>query len=153
MSIYDFTLKALVGGGDIALSAFKGKVLLIVNVASKCGFTKQYAGLEALHKNHAASGLQILGVPCNQFGAQEPGSPEEIVTFCSRTYDVTFPLTSKLDVNGPNEAPLYTFLKAGKEDIQWNFEKFLVNKEGAVVGRFGSRVTPEELESKIAALL
>ncbi|KAJ3101520.1 hypothetical protein HDU96_009936 [Phlyctochytrium bullatum] len=153
-AFYDYALKGLTGG-EIAFSKYQNKVVLVVNVASKCGFTKQYAGLEALYKAHNASGLEILGFPCNQFGAQEPGSAEEIVSFCSRTYDVTFPLTEKVDVNGPNETPVYKFLKtaSGKaDDIEWNFTKFLVTKDGKVE-RFAPNVTPEQLEPKIKALL
>ncbi|KAI8836109.1 peroxiredoxin [Chytridium lagenaria] len=153
-SVYDFNLKSLLGQ-DIAFSKYQNKVLLIVNVASKCGFTKQYTGLETLYKTYQAQGLEILGFPCNQFGAQEPGTAEEIVEFCSRTYGVSFPLTAKVDVNGPNETPVYKFLKSASgntADIVWNFEKFLVDKEGNVK-RFSPKVTPEELAPQIAALL
>ncbi|KAJ3200012.1 hypothetical protein HDU67_002357 [Dinochytrium kinnereticum] len=153
-SFYDFTIKTL-AGQDFALASLKNKVVLVVNVASKCGFTKQYTGLEALYKAHSAKGLEIIGFPCNQFGAQEPGSSEEISTFCSRTYGVTFPLSSKVDVNGPQESPVFQALKSASGntgDITWNFEKFLVGKDGKVE-RFSPKVTPEELEGKIAAML
>ncbi|KAI9347458.1 thioredoxin-like protein, partial [Zopfochytrium polystomum] len=132
-----------------------GKVTLIVNVASHCGYTRQYPGLEALHRKYASRGLTVLGFPCNQFGGQEPGSAAEIAAFCAKTYAVTFPIAEKIDVNGPAAHPLFVQLKgaAGGGDVRWNFEKFLVGRDGRVVERFGSRTTPEELDEKIAALL
>jgi glutathione peroxidase len=143
------------------MGQFAGKATLIVNVASRCGLTPQYAGLEDLHERFKDRGFTVLGVPCNQFGAQEPGSPEEIATFCSTTYGVTFPMTEKIDVNGPDRHPLYQQLtevpdadgEAG--DIKWNFEKFLVSPDGRVVGRFRPLVTPdaEELVGAIESVL
>ncbi|KAI8911135.1 glutathione peroxidase [Gorgonomyces haynaldii] len=150
MSLSSIALKTLQGKPYTA--DLKNKVVLIVNVASKCGFTPQYKGLEALHQKFKNQGVVVLGFPCNQFGAQEPGSPEEIQTFCSRTYDVTFDILEKGDVNGPNTHPLYQFLKNGK-DIRWNFEKFIVGKDGQVVAHFDSRKTPAELEAEIQKYL
>ena len=157
-SIYDIEVKDI-QGEEFTLERYRGKVLLIVNVASACGFTPQYAGLEELHDRYRDRGLVILGFPCNQFGGQEPGSEEEIQTFCRLTYGVSFPLFSKIDVNGPNSHPLYTFLKAakpgimGSEAIKWNFTKFLVDREGRVVGRFDSTKKPESLQEHIESLL
>jgi glutathione peroxidase len=134
-------------------------VILVVNTASKCGFTPQYEGLEALYRKYRAKGFAVLGFPCNQFGAQEPGDASEIAQFCSRTFDVTFPMFAKIDVNGPNAHPLFAFLKAeepgvlGTEAIKWNFTKFLVDRNGAVVARFAPTTTPRELESDIEKLL
>jgi glutathione peroxidase len=148
---YDHTLEAL-DGGTLDLSSFRGRPTLIVNVASKCGLTPQYEGLQSLYERYADRGLNIVGVPCNQFGEQEPGSPEEIATFCSANYGVTFPLTTKLDVNGPNRHPLYEELTAtpdaeGKAgDVQWNFEKFLVSSEGEIIARFRPLTTPDDPE-------
>jgi glutathione peroxidase len=158
MSIYQFSAKDI-SGKDRSLSEFRGKVLLIVNVASKCGFTPQYEGLENLYKELNVKGLEVLGFPCNQFGKQEPGDENEIKNFCSLTYDVTFPMFAKVDVNGDNTHPLYTYLKSGKpgllgtEAVKWNFTKFLVNKEGEVVGRFAPQDTPESLRAKILEIL
>jgi glutathione peroxidase len=151
MSIYDQTLVAL-DGRPLDLTQFKGKASLVVNVASRCGLTPQYAGLEQLHERFKDRGFTVLGVPCNQFGGQEPGTSEEIATFCSSTYGITFPMTEKLDVNGQSRHPLYAELtttpdangKAG--DIQWNFEKFLVSPEGKIVARFRPQTTPESAE-------
>lgn len=148
-SIYDIKLKDI-DGKDTTLAAYKGKVVLIVNVASKCGFTKQYAGLEAIHKKYASQGFSVLGFPCNQFREQEPGSNAEIKQFCSDKFGVTFPLFDKIEVNGANRHPLYVAL-AGKDspfpgDIRWNFGKFLIGKEGKIVGRYDSKVTPESEE-------
>ena len=148
-SIYDIKLKDIDGKGT-SLKPYQGKVLLVVNVASKCGYTKQYGGLEAIYDKYKDKGLVVLGVPCNQFGGQEPGTNEEIKTFCSSTYNVTFPLFDKLEVNGANRHPLYTTL-AGKDspfpgDVKWNFTKFLVGKDGKIVKRFESKVTPESAE-------
>lgn len=156
-SIYDFTAKSL-DGKDVSLGDWRGKVMLIVNTASKCGFTYQYQGLEALHRDYAARGLAVLGFPCNQFGKQEPGDAAEIANFCSLTYDVTFPMFAKIDVNGDNAHPLYTWLKTQKRGflfsrIKWNFTKFLVDRSGKVVGRFGPTTKPEALRAAIEALL
>jgi len=151
MSVYDLRVHAL-DGTPLDLTQFKGKASLVVNVASKCGLTPQYAGLEQLHERFKDRGFTVLGVPCNQFGGQEPGTSEEIATFCSSTYGVTFPMTEKLDVNGQARHPLYTELTAtpdaeGKAgDIQWNFEKFLVSPEGKIVARFRPQTTPESDE-------
>ena len=147
MSLYDIPLRSL-HGEPTSLAEHKGKALLVVNVASKCGLTPQYTGLEELHEQYAPRGFAVLGFPCNQFGEQEPGTPEEIETFCSTNYNVTFPLFEKIDVNGESRHPLYEQLtqttdadgKAG--DIQWNFEKFLVSPEGEVVARFRPLVEP-----------
>jgi glutathione peroxidase len=148
-SVYDFTLSSI-DGAATPLSSFKGKVVLLVNVASKCGFTPQYAGLEKLYETYKDKGLVIVGVPANNFGAQEPGSNEEIKTFCSRNYNVTFPMMSKVSVKGADKTPLYQYLtdasaKTGGE-IKWNFTKFLVDKKGNVINRFESPVTPEATE-------
>ena len=146
-------------GSPADLSAHKGKVLLVVNVASKCGFTPQYEGLEALHRRYADKGFEVLGFPCNQFGAQEPGNAEEIANFCSLTYDVTFPLLGKIDVNGPQAAPIYQRLKKdapgvlGSEAIKWNFTKFLVDRSGKVVKRYAPQTKPADIQRDIAALL
>ena len=160
MSIYDIPLHTL-AGEPTTLAEHKGKTLLLVNVASKCGLTPQYTGLEQIHERFADRGFAVLGFPCNQFGAQEPGSADEIQTFCSTTYGVTFPLFEKIEVNGEGRHALYQALtttadaegKAG--DIQWNFEKFLVSPEGEIVGRFRPLVEPEapELIAAIEASL
>jgi len=160
MSIYDLNLLAL-DGSPLDLSQFKGQASLVVNVASRCGLTPQYAGLEHLHERFRARGFTVLGVPCNQFGGQEPGTAAEIATFCSDTYGVTFPMTQKLDVNGETRHPLYTELTAQPDaqgqagDIQWNFEKFLVSPDGEIVARFRSQITPEshEIVHAVEALL
>lgn len=150
-SVYDFTLPAI-DGSPAPLAAYKGKVLLLVNVASKCGFTPQYKGLEALYEKYKDQGLVVIGFPANNFGGQEPGTNEEIQTFCSRTYHVSFPMYSKISVKGEDKAPLYQYL-TGKDanpstggEIGWNFTKFLVDKNGKVVARFDSKVTPESPE-------
>lgn len=146
-------------GSTTDLSAYAGKVLLIVNTASKCGFTPQYAGLEALHRRYADRGLAVLGFPCNQFGAQEPGDAAEIANFCSLTYDVTFPVFAKVDVNGDGTAPLFRYLKheapgvLGSESIKWNFTKFLVDRDGKVVDRYAPTTKPEDIAKDIEALL
>ncbi|MBU4435350.1 MAG: glutathione peroxidase [Alphaproteobacteria bacterium] len=158
MSIYDYSAKTL-GDQDVSLNDYRGQVLLIVNTASKCGFTPQYEGLEALYRAYKDRGLTILGFPCNQFGAQEPGNAEEIANFCSLTYDVTFPMLAKIDVNGPSAHPLYTFLKTeqkgllGTEGIKWNFTKFLIDRDGEVVERFAPTTKPEDLKVAVEALL
>lgn len=157
-TIYSFSATAI-DGKEINFEQYRGKVLLIVNTASKCGFTPQYQGLEALYKNYQAQGLEVLGFPCNQFGKQEPGNEQEIKEFCQLSYDVSFPLFQKIDVNGDNAHPLYQFLKSqakgvmGSESIKWNFTKFLVDQSGKVLKRFGSVSTPEKIEKDIAALL
>jgi glutathione peroxidase len=146
-------------GSQTDLSAHEGKVLLIVNVASKCGFTPQYEGLEALQRKYEGRGFTVLGFPCNQFAGQEPGDAAEIANFCKLTYDVTFPLMGKIDVNGPDAAPIYRHLKKeapgvlGSEAIKWNFTKFLVDQSGKVVRRYAPRTKPEELSGDIEALL
>ncbi|WP_433548759.1 glutathione peroxidase [Streptomyces sp. CA-294286] len=149
MSLYDIPLNTL-DGAPTSLAAHKGKAVLVVNVASKCGLTPQYAGLEELQKSYADRGFTVLGVPCNQFAGQEPGSAEEIATFCSASYGVSFPLLEKIEVNGEHRHPLYTELtkvsdadgKAG--DVQWNFEKFLISPTGDVVARFRPRTEPND---------
>ncbi|MDF1564131.1 MAG: glutathione peroxidase [Deltaproteobacteria bacterium] len=157
-SIYDFEVKTNKGETQ-TLEPYRGKVLLIVNTASKCGFTPQYEGLEALHAELSGRGLEILAFPCNQFGGQEPGSDEEIASFCELRFHTTFPLFSKIDVNGDDAHPLYEHLKAeapgllGTRAIKWNFTKFLVDREGRVVSRFAPKDTPESLRGEIEALL
>jgi glutathione peroxidase len=142
-SVHEFTLNSI-DGKPAPLSAYQGKVVLIVNVASRCGFTPQYAGLEALYEKYKDRGFVILGFPANNFGGQEPGTNEEIKTFCSTKYNVTFPMYSKISVKGDDKAPLYQFLTAATgSEIQWNFTKFLVDKSGQVVARFEPKVTPE----------
>jgi glutathione peroxidase len=158
MSVFDFTA-ALPGGKSQNLAAYKGKVLLVVNTASKCGFTPQYEGLEALHRKYADQGFEVIAFPCNQFGSQEPGDEEEIKNFCSLTYDVTFPLMAKVDVNGDNADPLWAYMKQqqaglmGSRGIKWNFTKFLVDRKGEVVARHGPQVKPEALAKDIEKLL
>jgi glutathione peroxidase len=156
-SVFDFTVKDI-NGQDLSLSQYKGKFLLIVNVASKCGFTPQYQGLEELF-TELKDNVVVLGFPCNQFGAQEPGDAEEIKSFCSLTYDVKFPMFDKIDVNGANAAPLYQFLKQekpgllGTEAIKWNFTKFLVNREGQVVKRYAPTDKPEDIKKDLSKML
>jgi glutathione peroxidase len=158
MSIYDFSVRTI-GGLETKLESYRGKTLLIVNVASRCGFTPQYEGLENLYQKYGSQGLVVLGFPCNQFGAQEPGSENEIKNFCDTNYHVTFPLFSKVSVNGPEAHPLYSYLKKanpgilGTEAIKWNFTKFLVDKNGNVVKRFAPVERPESLEKEICAIL
>lgn len=156
-SIYDFNATTI-NGEDISLSRYKGKVILIVNTASGCGFTPQYKGLEELFLKFGPDNFVVLGFPCNQFGNQEPGKNEEIKSFCELNYNVTFPLFAKIDVNGPNANPLYIYLKKEKRgllgsDIKWNFTKFLINKEGKVVKRFAPVVKPEKIEDFVAKLV
>lgn len=157
-SLYDLTAPRL-DGTPQTLADYRGKVLLIVNVASKCGFTPQYTGLEALYTRHQARGFEILGFPCNQFGEQEPGDSAEIAQFCSLTYGVSFPMFAKVAVNGGDTAPLYKHLKKaapgllGTQAIKWNFTKFLVNRQGAGVARFGPQTKPEDIETEIVRLL
>ena len=157
-TLYDFTVNDM-AGQPVALDRYKGKVLLVVNTASKCGFTPQYKGLEALYRKYQDRGLAVLGFPCNQFGAQEPGNEQEIATFCETNYDVTFPMFAKVDVNGDSAAPLYRYLKSAKpgllgtEAIKWNFTKFLVDRGGNVVARYAPNDTPESLEGDVAKAL
>jgi glutathione peroxidase len=157
-SIYDFTLTRL-DGSEESLAAYHGKVLLIVNTASECGFTPQYAGLEALYRKFKERGFVVLGFPCNQFGNQEPGDAAAIGTFCQTNYRVSFPLFAKIEVNGENTHPLYDYLKhaargmLGTEAIKWNFTKFLVDRNGKVIERYASATRPEELTGAIEALL
>jgi glutathione peroxidase len=160
MGIQDIPLNAL-DGTPTSLAEHTGKAVLVVNVASKCGLTPQYTALEELHKAYAPQGFSVVGFPCNQFGGQEPGTAEEIQTFCSTTYGVTFPLFEKIDVNGADRHPVYTELTQSADaegytgDIRWNFEKFLLDGDGAVVARFGPRTEPDapEIVSAIKALL
>ena len=158
MSIYEITARRL-DGTERDLSEYRDRVLLIVNVASKCGFTPQYAGLESVYRSLHARGFEVLGFPCNQFGAQEPGNESEIGSFCSTTYDVTFPMFAKVEVNGAGTHPLYQFLKAekpgvlGTEAIKWNFTKFLVDRKGQVRKRFAPNDKPEDLQADVEALL
>jgi glutathione peroxidase len=150
---HDFKVTAA-DGSTVSLSDYKGKLLLIVNVASKCGLTPQYEGLEALYRASKDSGVEVIGFPCNQFMGQEPGTDDEIQEFCKTTYDVTFPVLSKVDVNGENSAPLYEHLRAeAPGDIQWNFTKFLIGREGEVVKRYEPQVTPEEIQADLAQYL
>jgi glutathione peroxidase len=175
--VLNFKMKGI-DGKDVDLSQYQGKVVMIVNVASKCGLTPQYEGLEALHRETSGRGLQILGFPCNQFGAQEPGTDAEIQEFCSTSYDVTFPVFSKIDVNGADADPLYTYLRAeapgefgpelgflyehvaktrpeaiGTDEIKWNFTKFLIDADGNVVRRYEPTVTPEQIREDLDPLL
>jgi len=149
----------MLAGGPRTLADFRGQVLLIVNVASECGFTPQYAGLEALYRQYKNAGFSVLGFPCNQFGAQEPGTADEIRDFCTSRFDVTFPMFARIEVNGPNAHPLFQFLKKerkgvlGTEAIKWNFTKFLVDRNGCVVKRYAPRDTPEKISTDLAALL
>ncbi len=157
-SVFDFEVKDI-HGKAVPLSRYRDQVLLIVNTASKCGFTPQYKGLEALHRKYQARGLAVLGFPCNQFGAQEPGSEDEIASFCELNFGVTFPLFAKVDVNGDDAAPLYRHLKnakpglLGSEAIKWNFTKFLVDRKGNVVERYAPNTEPDALAGDIEKLL
>ncbi len=157
-TLYDFTVDDI-QGKPVKLDRYKGKVLLVVNTASKCGYTPQYQGLEALYEKYKGKGLEVLGFPCNQFGAQEPGSAEEIVSFCELNYGVRFPLFGKIDVNGDKAAPLYQYLKAakpgllGSEAIKWNFTKFLVGRDGEVLARFAPKDTPESIAPDVEKAL
>lgn len=156
MSIYDFKVKDMFNE-EVDMAEYKGKALLIVNTATGCGFTPQYEGLEALYKKYKDQGFEILDFPCNQFGHQAPGSDQEIREFCTAKYDVSFRQFKKIDVNGKEEEPLYTYLKSQKgglfKKIKWNFTKFLVDKEGNVVERFGPTTKPEDIEDKIKEVL
>jgi glutathione peroxidase len=160
-NIYDFSALSA-DGHEIPLAQYKGKVLVVVNTASKCGFTPQYADLEALYRQYKERGVVVLGFPCNQFGAQEPGTEAEIAQFCKRNYSVSFPIFAKIEVNGPNAHPLFKFLKSeqsgifgliGLEAIKWNFTKFLVDRSGRVVGRYAPATPPADLEPMIDKLL
>ncbi|MDQ2861107.1 MAG: glutathione peroxidase [Pseudomonadota bacterium] len=158
MNAYDFAAQTL-DGKPAPLADYRGGVLLIVNTASKCGFTPQYGGLEALWRKYRDKGLTILGFPCNQFGGQEPGNADEIANFCSLTYEVSFPMMAKVEVNGPNADPLYAWLKhekkglLGSEAIKWNFTKFLIGRDGEVIARFAPNTEPKALKSAIEAAL
>ncbi|UXY14824.1 glutathione peroxidase [Chitiniphilus purpureus] len=157
-TVYDFQAQDI-DGQAVPLSRFRGQVLLIVNVASKCGFTPQYEGLEALYRRYCERGFAVLGFPCNQFGAQEPDDEAQIKSFCSTSYQVDFPLFAKVEVNGEHAHPLYRFLKKsepgvlGTEGIKWNFTKFLVDRSGKVVERFAPTTKPEQLHERIEKLL
>lgn len=156
--VYGFTADSL-SGAPVNLAQFRGKVLLIVNTASNCGFTPQYKGLEAVYQQFKDKGVEVLGFPCNQFGKQEPGSADEIGSFCEKNYGVTFPLFAKIDVNGADAHPLFKYLKSeapgvlGTQAIKWNFTKFLVKKDGTVFQRYAPQTTPEELMQDIQKLL
>ena len=158
VTLYEIPVRTL-EGEDTTLAPFRGKVLLIANVASECGYTPQYAGLESLQRRFGERGFSVLGFPCNQFGGQEPGTAAEIATFCERNFGVTFPMYEKVQVNGRRAHPLYQYLKRTQRGvlrsraIKWNFTKFLVDREGVVVGRFSPRTTPEQLEAPILELL
>ncbi len=158
MSIYDFKVKTI-DGQETTIGTYRGKALLIVNVASDCGFTAQYAGLEELHRKYKDRGFEVLGFPCNQFGAQEPGTETQIKSFCESRFQVSFPLFAKIEVNGAGTHPLYEYLKSkekgflGTAGIKWNFTKFLVGPDGTVEKRFPPQTKPEALESEILALL
>jgi len=157
-SVYDFTATGI-DGTEVPLSRFAGKALLIVNVASRCGFTPQYEGLEALSRELADQPFAVLGFPCNQFGAQEPGRADEIASFCSTTYGVDFPMFDKIEVNGPNRHPLYDWLTRqkrgllGSRDVKWNFTKFLTDREGRVVARYAPQVEPRAIKADIEKLI
>ena len=157
-SVYDFSAKTI-DGDEQKLSAYKGKTMLVVNVASKCGFTPQYTGLEALYEKFKDKGVVVLGFPCDQFGHQEPGDETEIKNFCSLNYDVKFPLFAKVEVNGANTHPLYKYLKSeakgllGSESIKWNFTKFLVDADGKVMTRYAPTDTPEKIEKDLTRML
>ncbi len=156
--VYEFKIKKA-NGSEISMNEYQGKVLLIVNVASECGYTKQYEGLEALYKKYQARGLEILGFPCNQFGGQEPGSDAEIQSFCTGTFGIQFPIFAKIEVNGENAHPLFKHLKKqakgilGTEAIKWNFTKFLVSRDGKIIKRFAPQSEPKSLEKDIEAAL
>ena len=158
MTVYDFKVRTI-DGHEVALADYRGKVLLIVNVASRCGFTPQYRGLEELYERFGKNGFEVLGFPCNQFGKQEPGTDAEIRGFCDLQFGVRFPMFSKIEVNGDNAHPLYNYLKheaaglLGTEAIKWNFTKFLVDRDGKVVERYAPATKPEELTQAIEALL
>ena len=148
-SIYDFTVNDI-GGNPVALDRYKGKVLLVVNTASECGFTPQYKDLEALYRKYRDRGLEILGFPCNQFGGQEPGSEEQIAQFCTSKYDVTFPMFAKVETAGPDQSPIYRYLGTSGHLPAWNFAKYLIGKDGKIIAFFPSEVTPESRELRTA---
>jgi glutathione peroxidase len=158
VTVYDFSAKTL-AGTELSLETFRGQVLLIVNTASRCGFTPQYEGLEKFYRRYRENGFSVLCFPCNQFGAQEPGNESEIGLFCATHYDVDFPLFAKIEVNGPNAHPLYKYLKWHKRGIfgtgriKWNFTKFLIDRDGHVAARYAPSTKPEDLEGPIKALL
>jgi glutathione peroxidase len=158
MTVHDFSAR-LLNGEDVSLARWRGQVLLIVNTASACGYTPQYAGLEDLYEQFGDEGLIVLGFPCNQFGGQEPGTSDQIADFCARNYRVSFPMFDKTEVNGPDAHPLFHYLKKaqkgllGTESIKWNFTKFLVNRDGVPVARYAPQTRPEELEDPIRTLL
>lgn len=158
MTIYDFSVKTIDGHTE-TLNSYRGQVLLIVNVASKCGFTSQYTGLERLYRNYRDNGFSVLGFPCDQFGHQEPGDEAEIRSFCSLNYEISFPLFAKIDVNGSGAHPLYQYLKSaqkgllGSESIKWNFTKFLVDRDGNVLKRYAPTETPENIDPELQPLL
>ena len=157
-SIYDFDIETI-DGRQVSMSKFRGKVMLIVNTASKCGFTPQFEGLEALYKEHQDKGLEVLGFPCNQFGKQDPGSNEEIAEFCTMKFNIDFPMFAKVDVNGGDAHPLYEYLRKeapgvlGTTGVKWNFTKFLVDGSGQVIERFAPKTTPKELEKAVISAL
>jgi len=157
-TLHDFSMNAL-SGETRGLEAYKGKLALVVNTASECGLTPQYEGLQALHQRFAGRGLEVLGFPCNQFGGQEPGTAEEIETFCKSNYGISFPLFEKIEVNGAGAHPLYQWLKqesagaSGPEDIEWNFAKFLLGRDGKVVRRYSPKTRPEDIAADIEAML
>lgn len=157
-TVFDFRADSL-SGAPVDLQLYQGKVLLIVNTASKCGFTPQYQGLEQLHQQFAGQGFEVLGFPCNQFGQQEPGNADEIGAFCEKNYGVSFPMFAKIDVNGDNAHPLYQHLKKnapgilGTEGIKWNFTKFLIRKDGSIHDRYAPTTKPEDLAADIRKLL
>jgi glutathione peroxidase len=158
MAFYDHSARRI-DGTTASMSEYRGQTVLVVNVASHCGFTPQYRGLEALYRKYKDRGFAVLGFPCNQFGAQEPGSEAQIAEFCSRSYDVTFPLFAKIDVNGPAAHPLFEFLKSerpgalGTRAVKWNFTKFLVGPDGAVLKRYASATDPSEIDADVASLV
>ena len=157
-TLHEFSANTL-AGRKTDLSGYKGKVVLVVNTASRCGLTPQYAGLETLHRNFSGKGLVVLGFPCNQFGAQEPGSAEQIGEFCEKNYGVTFPMFEKIEVNGAGAHPLYQWLKkeaggaSGSEDIEWNFAKFLVGRDGKLIRRYAPKTRPEDIAADVEAML
>ena len=156
-NVYQFNFNQL-DGKEVSLSDFKGKAILVVNTASACGLTYHYTGLEKLYQKYKDEGLVIIGFPCNQFGTQEPGTSEEIQEFCTLNYDVTFPMSSKVEVNGKNEHPLFKYLKSElkgtlTDSVKWNFTKFLINKEGKPIARFAPNTTPEKISKEIETLL
>ena len=157
-AVYDFTARAL-DGAEVSLDRFRGQALLIVNTASKCGYTDQYAGLEALHREYADKPFEVLGFPCNQFGNQEPGLAAEIASFCATSFDVSFPMFDKVEVNGPDRHPLYAWLAdqkrgfLGSKSIKWNFTKFLIDREGRVVARYSPQTEPSAIKADIEKLI